>query len=342
MMFSVLIPAYNCADVIADTVDSIRRSGLEDYEVVIVNDGSTDQTGAVLEELEARNPAVVVLSQPNGGVSAARNAGLARARGDYLVFVDADDIQEDGAFRNITEIILRERPDMLMFGMTFDHYHNGICYQCDRMVWQAEGLYQFDELKPLLPALFDRNYLSPIWNKVIRREIVTEHGISFPESMFLMEDALFSLSCLSRCGTVYLCSDAVYHYALTDDGARVRQRLNRIGSLRQYLAPYFELPDSFTDVVRSVYNMLLGQRVYAARTVGELKRAARDLKESPYYPGYPSSLQDLYEGRFCRIILRNRITQTRHKLAVSCKAFKARLRGGATSAKKFSNRKHTI
>ena len=90
-MISVIIPIYNGGRFVESAVKSVLAQTVSDWELVIVNDGSTDGTRAILERLCAQDARIHVHHQPNGGVSAARNAGIALAKGEYLAFLDADD-----------------------------------------------------------------------------------------------------------------------------------------------------------------------------------------------------------------------------------------------------------
>ena len=90
---SVIIPCYNCANLVEETLESLRNQTCRDFEIICVNDGSTDDTLAVLERWKECNGLdMQIISQPNGGVSRARNAGIQAAQGEYLLFLDADDM----------------------------------------------------------------------------------------------------------------------------------------------------------------------------------------------------------------------------------------------------------
>ena len=94
LKYSVIIPAFNCAGSIAKTVESVQKAGLPDCEIIIVDDGSTDGTTGSLDALCKRYGNIFAFSQANGGASSARNLGLQKARGDYVLFVDADEQKE--------------------------------------------------------------------------------------------------------------------------------------------------------------------------------------------------------------------------------------------------------
>lgn len=336
MKFSVVIPAYNCADTIADTVESIRHSGLEDYEIIIVNDGSTDQTAEVLALLCAQDPALVILDQPNGGVSSARNNGLAHARGDYLVFVDADDRVEENSYCRAAQIIREQQPDMLLFGMRVRYYSNGACYFTEDLVCPAAGLLPAAEWEPQLETLFRCNYLSPIWNKMIRREITVRNGVRFREDMFLMEDCRFSLDCLQFCDTVYLLPEAVYTYQLLDDGRKAGVRLGRLHSLSEFMAHFEGLPPAFSGVVREVYYLLLAQRLSGATKIAQLRAEEEDFRRSPFWEQPPESaktIQALKAGDFRTILRSNRKYKLRHRAAILYRRLKLRLRSDAAGQK---------
>ena len=99
MNFSVIIPCYNCLKTLETTVNSIRTSDLRNYELLLIDDGSTDGTGALCDVLCEKYPELRCIHQPNAGVSAARNRGVDEARGDYLWFVDS------GCFQTIYAVI---------------------------------------------------------------------------------------------------------------------------------------------------------------------------------------------------------------------------------------------
>ena len=90
-MISVIVPVYNCERFLDRCVESLVAQTCSEIEILLVNDGSKDGSLAVCRKWEARDKRVIVIDRPNGGVSAARNAGLDRARGDYIAFVDSDD-----------------------------------------------------------------------------------------------------------------------------------------------------------------------------------------------------------------------------------------------------------
>ena len=95
-MISIIIPAYNSSEYLKRCLDSIVCQPFEDYEVIVVDDGSTDDTGKVLDEYAKRYSRIKAVHKENGGVSTARNAGLDKAQGDYIIFVDCDDyVHED-------------------------------------------------------------------------------------------------------------------------------------------------------------------------------------------------------------------------------------------------------
>lgn len=124
MTFSVIIPCYNCAETLEATVKSVCASGLIDYEILLIDDGSTDGTAELCDSLCAYDPAIRCIHQENAGVSAARNCGIREAQGDYLWFVDADD-QIIPLDMNRLSQLLWDQPDCVMFGMYFSYLRHG-------------------------------------------------------------------------------------------------------------------------------------------------------------------------------------------------------------------------
>ena len=123
MIFSVVIPCYNCVKTLEATVNSIRACGLTDYEILLVDDGSSDGTAKLCDTLCVRYPELRCVHQKNAGVSAARNRGIDEAQGEYLWFVDADDTVAPLNMELILKAI-RDGVDCLMFGMRFLYVHH--------------------------------------------------------------------------------------------------------------------------------------------------------------------------------------------------------------------------
>ena len=232
--FSFIIPAYNCASYIETCIDSIRKIGLENYEIILINDGSSDTTGVVCTKLSKETTTIKYFFQENQGVSAARNKGIMVAEGDYLIFVDADDnIDPDKMKLVLHEVEHDPDMDLAIFGLSFDYYHNQKCYRRDILCYPEHGCLLREKWIADFEALYSANALSPIWNKVFRREIIEKYSLLFNTDMFLYEDLEFSIRYLAHCNTIFNLPDPVYHYRQSEDEGNAGRRLNRIEKLTE-------------------------------------------------------------------------------------------------------------
>lgn len=102
---SVIVPAYNCQDTIERCINSIQKQTFNNLEIIIVNDGSSDNTEAKIKELQDKDGRIIAISIPNGGVSHARNTGIDKASGDYITFVDSDDYIDEEMYECLYNLI---------------------------------------------------------------------------------------------------------------------------------------------------------------------------------------------------------------------------------------------
>lgn len=314
MIFTVIIPCYNCEKTLGTTVESIRASGLSDYEIVLVDDGSTDGTAKLCDTLCARYTEIRCVHQPNAGVSAARNRGIDEAEGEYIWYVDADDTVDSGTLAAVAAIITAQRPDMLLFGMCFDYYHHGRLYRSEELVPPVEGTWILDQLKERFQELYNCNALTPVWNKLIRRECLVKSSVRFHEDMILMEDFLFVLELLPYCRDIYSLPEAIYRYRQAEDEKGAYRRLQRIPDLAGYMQPFEVGLDTLglsVQEAENLYEMLLRQKLYYA-PLRQIRRILMEQKQSKY--------ASLEMGSPLGIYLRNRKTQLRHRFAVAVKS----------------------
>lgn len=322
MKISVIIPAYNCAQTLCNTIDSILKSGLEDYEIIVVDDGSSDGTTMLCDTLPSSFPMLRVYHQENSGVSSARNRGLREAQGDYVWFFDADDTVDPGSMTQVQQTIRREEPDMLLFGMSFDYYYKGKRYRREDLICVQDGLYSREDWSMFVPSLFQCNYLSPVWNKVIRREIILEHQVFFSEDMHLMEDCLFTLQCLEHCNSIYLLPEVIYRYRQPEDEGNAARRLKKIPSLVDYMDRFASVPQEWSSILDAVYYMLLHQKVRASNAK-EISEIAEDHKRSCFQPLTQQDhwlCEQLENGNYRGLYLRNMKSRVRHGVAVFAKS----------------------
>ena len=113
MKLSIVIPVYNVEDTLDRCVESVLRQGISDFEVILVDDGSRDKSAAICDEWQAKDAHILVIHQENRGLSAARNAGISRATGELITFVDSDDFLKEGTYSGI--IALAERYDIVEY-----------------------------------------------------------------------------------------------------------------------------------------------------------------------------------------------------------------------------------
>lgn len=207
---SVVIPVYNCADLLPRAVFSILMQELSDFEVIIVNDGSTDGTAQVCDGLADNDMRVRVIHKENGGVSSARNAGMDAARGEYVMFVDADDAVRFGAFEQMYD----KGSDFVLAGFEKVSGNSVTGSYCPSGNESYVGEEQiggfFDRVLPRKNTYI----LNSACFKLFRRSLLVERNIRFDEGLSFAEDKLFVMSFLQYVERVRTVSAVTYSYFL--------------------------------------------------------------------------------------------------------------------------------
>lgn len=348
MTLSVIIPVYNCREYLTDCVDALLPLESVATEIILIDDGSTDGSSGCCDELAARHSIVRCIHQPNGGVSAARNRGIDAARGDYILFVDADDTVDLNALFPLIDLLRSQKaPELLLFGMYFDYYRHGTRYRSDRVVYGQDESMGLTELSEQIPVLFNSNYLSPVWNKILLRRILTQYGVRFNPDLFLLEDLDFSVRYLACCQTLFCSGEAVYHYRQPEDENNASRRLQRIKRISAVLLPlqhsFAQLAehlqvseDSYTPILLEIFlslarlKLALANRADIRAICDDFSDWTRTLPVPAEALTDPLALQ-LTGRRVNRIILFRGYLKVRHRAANTYKYLKSR-RGMRSSA----------
>ena len=238
---SFIIPVYNCAEYLAQCVKSIQEVNIDCYEIVLVNDGSTDDSGYVCEQLSNTSNTIKYVFQNNQGVSAARNQGLTVAEGEFVMFLDADDIIEPSKlYQLLQKLEKNSNIDIAIFGHSFDYYHDKRLYRRDEMQTPLLGVNGSNLWIQKIWELYNTNSLNPIWNKVFKRSFLIENELYFRRDMFLYEDLEYSLRCIAHCENILFEPDIIYHYRQSESTVLRLKRISHISIIIKEIEKGFD------------------------------------------------------------------------------------------------------
>jgi hypothetical protein len=267
---SVVMPAFNCAPYVDAALDSLARQTFQGWECVCVDDGSTDETALRLDAWGARDARIRVFQQPNAGVSAARNSGMEYARGDFLFFLDADDLLHPAALERLVRVARAETADVVVGGLVMIDANStglptGSSHHAAVTVFDA----------PVMPSLLSYRLLRfEACGKLYSRQSIA--AVTFPVGIACAEDTFFSLSAAARARRIAVCPEPLYGYRRVPTSASLS-----ITSGRKYVAGSVAVAIHCHElcvqqkVPRSTANRLIA--MYGTnRIMTEVMRAAAD------------------------------------------------------------------
>lgn len=211
MTISVIVPVYNVEKVLYHCIDSILNQIFNDFELILVDDGSTDNSGRICDEYAGKDTRAKVIHKQNGGVSSARNAGIEAAKGEYICFVDSDDYLESNYLKELVET-KKKYPD-------FDNVWCGFQTVEDYNGKNKEAVIAKNDTGNSCYSLEDIMILHERWldaspcNKLFNKRVVVNNNIKFPEDLSLGEDLLFNFEYLdSTKGKIVVINQPLYNY----------------------------------------------------------------------------------------------------------------------------------
>ncbi len=217
-LISVIIPVYNCEKYIVRIINSILNQSYSNFELIVVNDGSTDNTLNVLNSF--KDPRINIISKKNSGVSDSRNIGFAASTGDLICFLDADDYIDQDYFKEVIDIFKKyPNLDLLNFGFYSDTENMKMEQTSSDKISYKDIYYSSkEEIKNDFVNLWDNTMLYNIWNKVYHRKIIEKNNIVFPPYNW-GEDVAFNRLYLNNLENLYNSSKTFYHYIRERKGA---------------------------------------------------------------------------------------------------------------------------
>lgn len=213
MRLTVIMPIYNVEKYLNAMVECILPQLHQNDELLLIDDGSTDKSGAMCDDFAARDERVQAFHIPNGGVSNARNFGLLKASGEYVHFADSDDFIEPNMYTRFSEIVDSYHPDIVMCGSS----QINIGYGTNTVVAPSMERYlnNRDQIAEYLNgiSLNDMKCLIHyIWNKWYLRDFLMDNHLMFSSDLNLGEDYVFNCTAAKVMKTLYMVSDTYYHY----------------------------------------------------------------------------------------------------------------------------------
>ncbi len=249
---SVIVPVYNASRTLKRCVDSILKQDFRDFEVILVDDGSHDDSVRIAVDYEISDPRVRSLTKENGGVSSARNMGLDAATGEWVAFVDSDDWLPMDAVKLLVRETEAQEADMVI-GDFYRVFEGKICLKggIDR-----GGVISRDKYAEAMMKAPADLYFGVLWNKLYRRDLIEKHHVRMDESVSYGEDVIFNLEYLLYAKDIAVLKAPVYYYIRTP-GSLIEQHvsLNGIVTMKRNVVRYY---DSF-------YKQVFDERTYQER-----------------------------------------------------------------------------
>lgn len=207
---SVIVPVYGVEKQVGRAIESVQAQTFSQFELILVDDGSPDASGAICDSYAETDQRIRVIHQENGGAARARNAAIHIACGEYLFFMDADDWCEPTMLERMVSAADEHNLDLLICGFYIDTYYaqdkffREIKSVPSRVFASAEDFHEHAH------ELFDRNLLYTPWNKLFRASYLKQHNIEFPQVWW--DDLPFNLAVLRDIERVAVIEDAFYHF----------------------------------------------------------------------------------------------------------------------------------
>lgn len=258
MKFSIIIPIFNVAQYLPKCLDSVLAQTCADFEAVCVNDGSTDNSLEILEEYQEKDPRIKVVSQANGGLSAARNVGLLHAQGDYVFFLDSDDWIEPDALKILSEKLSDE--DMVCFsGRRYLEAENKyeepdkMKSESDISGWEYYQKHALESRKFAFVCVVLRLY---------RRQFLQENDLKFTEGIY-HEDNMFTPVVCYYAKKVKVISDCLYDYRVRGNSIMTTRSIKHNKDILYIANTLSEFFVSKSDMEKTVVYRALTQHYQA-------------------------------------------------------------------------------
>lgn len=212
-LFSVIVPIYNVEKYLKKCVDSILNQAYEDYELILVDDGSPDGCPQMCDDYARRDRKVKVVHKENGGLVSARKAGCQAATGRYILNVDADDWVAEGYFSAIEAVVLAHHPDVVCFGFIYQWADDS---ETITLPYET-GLYSKKDLQAkLYPDLIESPvgeiFTPSVWSKAIERKLYVESQMRVDDRISIGEDSACTKPAIYRADSLYILDDHLYCY----------------------------------------------------------------------------------------------------------------------------------
>lgn len=200
--YSIIVPVYNAEQFLERCIKSLIGQTYKNFEVIFINDGSSDTSGDILKKYCTSDKRLKLIERTNQGVSSARNEGIERAIGEYVIFVDADDYVEKNLLEKISEC--SSKAEMIMYNFK----DNGIVNKVEKEV--PPFCDDVSESAILISGL--NSFRGFVWNKAFKRNIVIKNDIKFKDDIHMCEDLCFCIDFLEKNITTAFILEPLYYY----------------------------------------------------------------------------------------------------------------------------------
>lgn len=247
---SIIIPVYNVENYLRRGLDSIllQPSSIT-YEILLINDGSSDKSGAICDEYQSNFSNVFVSHIENNGVAEARNLGISLSKGNYLYFMDPDDFLSDNFFEKISSN-LKQKWDVLCFGYNEIKENRNTVLSCRPHFYTHCGFLGKNEFRNEFIELFKTDMMYNVWSRIYNKTFILKHDIRFPNKQ-IGEDTLFNFQVYRHLNTVLFIDSTLYNYIAGRSGSaltsfhprRIEIQLDELQELHKLLEQ-FQLEDA--------------------------------------------------------------------------------------------------
>jgi len=255
-MISIIVPVYNVSKYLEQCIESIIHQSFPDFELILVDDGSTDGCYEICEKYRQKDTRITVIHKGNGGLVSARKAGLKAAHGKYIAYVDGDDWIEPDMYEHMYRKMREQNVDVVMCGRYEDTGDKS------RRVFHGlpEGRYgKRDLIQFVYPrmitdnAFFDWCIFPGLWDKLFRRECLERFQMQVDERIVMGEDAACVYPCLLNADSIYIMAECLYHYRQTTV-SMVKRIQNYDRERQQFHILYQTVYKSFTKY-KDIYDL---------------------------------------------------------------------------------------